>query len=136
MGHIHIGYDNPDLETTERIIKAFDVFLGLPSVWLDKDINRKKMYGKAGSFRMKSYGCEARVLSNFWIHDNRLIEFVYNNTALAVNIVLNDSKIFKDFLKENEDNIQEAINENNIELAKKLYKNIKEKIKTKSKIKV
>lgn len=55
-GHIHIGYDNPDEEITEKIIYAMDMILGLQSVILDPDTIRKKSYGKAGEFRFKPYG--------------------------------------------------------------------------------
>jgi len=51
-GHIHIGYDEPNFKTNIKIIKAMDLFLGLPSLVLDTDKDRRKMYGKAGAFRL------------------------------------------------------------------------------------
>lgn len=55
-GHIHIGYNNPDMETSLNLVKAFDLFLGVPSVLIDPDNERRKMYGKAGEHRLKPYG--------------------------------------------------------------------------------
>lgn len=55
-GHIHIGYDNPSADVNILLIKAMDLFVGVPSVLLDSDRLRKKLYGKAGCHRMKVYG--------------------------------------------------------------------------------
>jgi hypothetical protein len=46
-GHIHIGYENPDAHTTIELIKAMDLILGLQSLVLDTDTERRVMYGKA-----------------------------------------------------------------------------------------
>ena len=76
-GHIHLGWtENRDPMDPQHflscciLIKNLDVFLGVPSVLMDKEGGeRRKMYGKAGCFRPKSYGCEYRSLSNFWLKD-------------------------------------------------------------------
>ncbi len=83
-GHIHIGYDKPNEVTSEQIIRALDLFLGVPSMSLDKDTERRKLYGKAGAFRFKEYGCEYRVLSNFWINDIKHIQWVFDQIDRAV----------------------------------------------------
>ncbi len=79
-GHIHIGWgadipvDHPEhLEICRNIVKVLDLFVGIPSVILDRDSRRRLMYGKAGAFRPKPYGVEYRTPSNFWIfnQDNR-----------------------------------------------------------------
>jgi hypothetical protein len=31
-GHIHIGYEDPSVETSELLVKAMDLFVGVPSV--------------------------------------------------------------------------------------------------------
>jgi hypothetical protein len=61
-----------------------DLFLGVPSILMDKGDVRKQLYGSAGAYRDKPYGGEYRTLSNFWIFDNHLIEWVWNNTSRAV----------------------------------------------------
>jgi len=115
-GHIHIGYEKPRIPITEKLIKMMDLFLGVPSVLMDEDRDRRKMYGKAGAFRIKSYGCEYRTLSNFWITSDKLIEWAFNNTQLAITNVNNKKEISTEDAKD----IQKCINEYDEKLANKL----------------
>ena len=76
-GHIHIGFSElrpVDSESQKVLGVMCDYFLGLPALLLDSDDMRKELYGKAGACRFKEYGIEYRVLSNFWItqEKNRL----------------------------------------------------------------
>lgn len=89
-GHVHIGYNDPDMETSMNIIKALDIYLGIPSVILDPDRERKKMYGKAGAYRLKHYGVEYRSLSNFWIKEQESVEFVFNAIKAAIDFLNNN----------------------------------------------
>lgn len=125
-GHVHIGFPNVTQEKQENVVKSFDILLGLPSVWLDPDTRRRRMYGKAGAFRFKDFGVECRILSNFWIKSDKTINWVYNETIKAVNLALNYdlSEIFEKY----GDNIQLAINESNEDLAKELYLEINKEI--------
>lgn len=93
-GHVHIGYNDPDMETSIDIIKALDIFLGIPSVILDSDRERKKMYGKAGAYRFKSYGVEYRSLSNFWFENEDIVQLIFNGIQMAINFV-NEDKVNK-----------------------------------------
>lgn len=68
-GHVHIGWENPDMETRFDLIKACDVFVGIPSLGEDGDKRRRQLYGKAGAMRIKPYGVEHRLLSNYWMFD-------------------------------------------------------------------
>lgn len=107
-GHIHV-------ETTRdpsEVVRAMDLFLGVPSVLMDKGEQRKQMYGAAGAHRKKSYGVEYRTLSNFWIFEEKLIRWVWNNTERSINSTV-------DVLAE-QDMILEAINNNNKEVAQAL----------------
>lgn len=54
--HIHCGYDNHNIDTSLRLVKYFDMYLGVPSVIVDPDTKRRSLYGKAGCFRLTSYG--------------------------------------------------------------------------------
>lgn len=82
-GHIHVGYDKKAIDH-KRIIRMMDLHLGVPSILMDEGDLRKKLYGKAGAYREKNYGVEYRTLSNFWIFQDRLIEWAWNNTERAV----------------------------------------------------
>lgn len=88
-GHIHVGYNDIRTQTSEDIIKAMDLFLGVPSILMDTDTERRKMYGKAGACRFKNYGVEYRTLSNFWIKTDELRKWAFNNTILAIQAVEN-----------------------------------------------
>lgn len=107
-GHVHV-------ETTKdpvTVVRAMDLFLGVPSVLMDKGEERKLMYGAAGAHRPKVYGVEYRTLSNFWIFEDRLIEWVWNNTSRALNCHFDVSKYADDILL--------AINGNDKVVAKRL----------------
>jgi hypothetical protein len=117
-GHVHFGYDNPTEQKSVEIVKAADLFLGLPSLLLDPDRERRQMYGKAGSFRFKPYGVETRILSNFWLKDENSITWLYNQAQLMFKF-LNEGNTIS-----GEDGIAiaECINSYNIKLAKQLIK--------------
>lgn len=122
-GHIHIGYENPKIETSELIVYAMDMVLGLESMALDTDDRRREMYGKAGCFRVKDYGVEYRTLSNFWIKNDELIEWAYNKTIEAIELV--NSGTLQLFLSKFENRIRECIDTNNKEEALVLLSEIK-----------
>ena len=115
-GHVHVGFtDNggaPTIDSQELVVMFLDLFLGVPSVVLDKDHDRRKLYGKAGAFRPKPYGVEYRVLSNFWIAHESLREWVFNNTYKAL-LYANDSAYRRALLDRHEDIIQ-TINTQNV----------------------
>ena len=108
-GHVHVGADNIDMH---KLVKTMDLYLGVPSVVLDSDAERRELYGKAGCYRPKDYGVEYRVLSNFWLKSNDLMQWVYERTIKAVN----DHKTIE--IPEN--TIINCINNNNVGLAKEL----------------
>ena len=109
-GHIHVETTKDQL----AVIRAMDLFLGVPSVLMDNGEMRKKLYGKAGAFRGKSYGVEYRTLSNFWIFKNELIRWVWNNTERALESVGHLD------VEAEKANILAAINDNNKEIAQML----------------
>jgi hypothetical protein len=89
-GHIHIGWRDEGEINDEHIghcrdlVKQMDWFLGGWSMYVDKDVTRRELYGKAGACRYKPYGVEYRTLSNFWImsSDRRLA--IWNRMVAAV----------------------------------------------------
>jgi len=121
MGHISIGWDNPEQEDQINMIKAMDATVGLESVLLDDDVERKKLYGKAGCFRFREYGIEYRSLSNFWIKTDESLQWAWNTTMKAIDLI-NSGKIEE--VKELGEYIVEAINTNNKQLAQELLTKI------------
>lgn len=102
-GHVHVGWTEGMPVTDELhgnhcrdLVKQFDWFLGAPSIRKDPDVTRRQLYGKAGSFRPKSYGMEYRVLSNWWIKNKESRLWVWNRMQGAVNFMAKReySKVF------------------------------------------
>lgn len=130
-GHIHIGYPDANQKTSELIVKAFDIFVTLPALLIDTDERRRELYGKAGAFRFKEpWGLECRALSNFWIHSDELMRWVYQQTIKAVNCVLDGEA--KELIKKHSKSVVKAINTNDKDLARELMSEIfkEEKILT------
>lgn len=88
-GHIHIGkgtntrlndyLDNPYGKV--GFVRMLDLFLGLPSIFLDKlggTDKRRVLYGRAGAHRDKPYGVEYRVLSPWWKQSEASLGFVWD----------------------------------------------------------
>lgn len=71
-GHIHLGIKRKDPVPDFVIAQFADVYLGLPSVVLDKQEKRRELYGSAGRYRPTEWGIEYRTLSNFWVWDESL----------------------------------------------------------------
>lgn len=83
-GHVHVGTTEVDMLDG---IKYMDLYLGVPSILLDDSpasLERRQSYGKAGAMRPKPYGFEYRTLSNFWMFDDALVRWVFNNTYAAM----------------------------------------------------
>lgn len=108
-GHVHIETK----QDKDSVIRACDLFLGVPSVLMDSGTERRKLYGKAGACRYKHYGVEYRTLSNFWIFKPRHIQWVWDNVGRAL-----DSTIeFDSVLAEQ---VQHTINTGDVSMAKQL----------------
>jgi hypothetical protein len=124
-GHIHIGYENSDEETNIRIIKAMDLFIGVPSVLQEPWSKRKELYGKAGAFRHKDYGVEYRTVSNYYLESKLLTDWVYDATqsALAWLNAGNELEPYMDNVIQqtinsiNKDNAVDLINNFNLKIA-------------------
>ena len=134
MFHIHLGYQNPDVETSLLLIKYLDAYLGVPSVLLDGDTNRRSLYGKAGAFRLCDYGLEYRTLSSYFLRTKTTLTFVWDGIQRAINA------FEQGYILPPADNIQDAINNSNINGARKLIEDYnllaKPKVKTRRSAKV
>ncbi len=121
-GHIHIGWtkgmtpnDAKHIHRGNLVAQQLDYYLGLPSLFWDKDTERRSMYGKGGCIRYKPYGVEYRTLSNAWLGSEGLMRFVYRQAVKGVTELMNGN-----FLPEVYGDIQEIINTSNLREAKKL----------------
>lgn len=85
-GHIHLGQEGGILDDhgyeAVLVIHFLDLFLGIPSLFIDKDPTstlRRFLYGQAGRYRVQEpYGMEYRSLGNFWLSSPKLVELIYD----------------------------------------------------------
>lgn len=110
-GHIHIGFPaEVTMELQISVVKACEYYIGLPSVFMDKDTVRKSLYGASGSFRPKPYGIEYRVPSNFWLSSRILRGWIFNQAIHAYKNYHVMDALPKDAVEE----IRDTINKNDI----------------------
>jgi hypothetical protein len=124
--HLHASWRGPDnIQTIEELIRTMDVYLGLPSLLIDKDTERRRIYGNAGDFRIKVYGLEYRTLGGKLLKDEETIKFVFNNAMKAFEDYNEKANI--DQIIKNQVEIRNAIDTSNEEVAVQLlnYFNIK-----------
>jgi hypothetical protein len=139
-GHLHleIPYGYKELAQKDYVVtfvRLFDTVIGNTCVLLDRDpnqIERRKVYGRAGEYRTPAHGLEYRTPSNFWLRSYPLMSLVFGLGRLAVNIgcnimdhehkdikTLEKSPYRKIFRVCRNRDIQKAINTNDYDLAKK-----------------
>ena len=143
-GHIHIGlpleFRKPDL--MKRLVQLMDVVVGNTCVLIDRNpanAERRKLYGKAGEYRLPSHGVEYRTLSNFWLRSYPLMSCVMGLTRLStaiLNVSLN-SRYYEDWDATEDllsrfkmDNVVKAINTNDFVLAEENYRGLEAFVKT------
>lgn len=82
-GHIHVGCGTRTREWYPLMVLAWDTTAGLLDVMASPDpvlsAKRRKLFGKAGSFREQKWGVEYRVLENTWLRSPKLF---YAHTSL------------------------------------------------------
>lgn len=95
-GHIHIGWtENESIEDRAHMydcteaVKQLDAALFFTSLLWDPDETRRELYGKIGSFRPKPYGVEYRPLSNVWVADPDLHDFIFDTVVKAMELLDN-----------------------------------------------
>lgn len=115
-GHIHIETTRNPLE----VVRLMDLFLGVPSILMDTGEERKQLYGAAGAHRVKSYGVEYRTLSNFWIFEDRLVQWAWDNTQRAVessfDVMVEQERILKAINTNDKDVAKQLVNEYELEV--------------------
>lgn len=112
--HLHIGYKNFNIDTSLLLIKYFDMYLGLPSVFYDPDTKRRSLYGKAGCFRLTPYGFEYRTLSSAMMKDTPTLNMIWSQMIKAI------CAYEKQYTLISPEVVQDVINNSDVEKAKKL----------------
>ena len=137
-GHIHLGRllpadgyygTNAALDNPEALIPIMDVLVGNTCVLIDRDpgnIERRKVYGRAGEYRTPAHGVEYRTLSNFWLRAYPLMSLVMSLARFSSDIVSNPPEYAETLLSlVNMEDIHKAINENDFDLAMANYQKVK-----------
>ena len=126
-GHIHLGMPTSiklDTEKANRMVMLMDIIAGNSCVLLDRDpdnARRRKNYGRAGEYRLKSYGLEYRVLSNFWLKKYVLWSTASGLLRQAVAFYQQPKLADELMSRFNMKDIRDAINNNDKELAMKNF---------------
>lgn len=148
-GHIHIGaasgmpvgnsdwYGNSPavnivLSEPARIIAIMDIIVGNTCVLIDRDpsnVERRKVYGRAGEYRTPPHGLEYRTLSNFWLRSYPMMSFVMSLARMSVSVLANTMP-GRDFERELHQTVslakcQKAINTNDFKLAWENFQDLK-----------
>lgn len=124
-GHMHFTCLQ---KNAPAYVKELDRVLGVISVAMFQywDSPRRRMfYGRAGEYRLPSYGMEYRVLSNAWLAHPALAHFVYEVARVVIGQVAGKTEQNKTLRRFEEWDVTEeeartCINECNVELAVKL----------------
>lgn len=150
-GHIHMGLTGtPALEllrrNPERLVTLMDILVGNTCVIIDRDPNaviRRKVYGRAGEYRLPAHGVEYRTLSNFWLRSYQLMSMVMGLSRMAGSVLWTTLTEYpkspvtvpgaiyqwdaeKDLLDRVDlTSIRKAINRNDLDLALKNFEGVK-----------
>lgn len=101
-GHIHVGYNTDDITRSSydvgvmNRVKQLDYTLYPLSLLWDSSQERRELYGAPGAFRFKPYGFEYRVLSNKWVDDTLLQEWVFKATVRAMQLYDEGHYLYED----------------------------------------
>lgn len=112
--HQHVGFYIQDgerfnIKEVRRFIQLCDIYLGLPSLVLDEDTERRKIYGRGGDYRIKRKGESGKLLiieyrtlgSNMLYHR----DFVFNQLNKVVEAYNNGEQgdpMIKEIINSNE----------------------------------
>lgn len=138
-GHIHLGEHKSRRNTTNPVWRALkqptelallmDIVVGNTCVLLDREkgnVERRKVYGRAGEFRTPEHGFEYRTLSNFWLRHPALASFVFGLARHALVIQGNELQGVCEWGKKltksvSQINVRKAVNKNDFDLAQENF---------------
>jgi hypothetical protein len=131
-GHIHLGHEDSDLVKAlladANTVPLLDIIVGNTCVLLDRDpgnAERRKVYGKAGEYRLPAHGLEYRTLSNFWLRSYQLTSFVLAMCRFALTVA-QDKELVKEIMAAVDiEDVKNAINNNDFKLAYQNFNKIK-----------
>jgi len=121
-GHVHVSWRNPLTESAILFGRAMDLYLGIPSLLVTRQNERRKLYGKAGAVRLKDYGVEYRVLDNYWLPNEKQSAFIFSTCFHIANKLNNMQSFLDEELEFYGDEIQHTINTHDIDGALRLMK--------------
>lgn len=121
-GHIHagIGYKRTAPVIAE-VIRALDAIVGVAGVSLAASFDtpeRRRMYGRAGEFRLPKHGIEYRVLSNFWLASPAIAHLVFELNRFVVRLGMGG--VWRAVWEYDEDETRRVINECDVDGARKI----------------
>jgi hypothetical protein len=139
-GHIHLCLNDRYMSERTRLAPLMDAIVGNTCVLVDRDplnIERRKVYGRAGEFRTPRHGFEYRTLSAFWLQSYPLMSFVFGLSRLAYAVfattIDGSGAPTRVWDAEGEllgklkmENVRRAIDENNFDLAMENYAVLRE----------
>lgn len=137
-GHIHLGLTSSTVfKERERLVVLMDILVGNTAVLMDRNplnAKRRTQYGRAGEHRLPAHGLEYRTLSNFWLRAWPLASGMMGMSRLAVNVLANTVggpacfKAAEEKLLQmvDVDAVIRAINENDVDLAKRNFGVVRE----------
>jgi hypothetical protein len=90
-GHIHIGWtenvnalSGQHRKICEHLIRNLDHYTSFMMKLEGGDTKRRQLYGMAGSYRPKSYGCEYRTPSNVWLTSEKTMRLMFRAVKRAI----------------------------------------------------
>lgn len=121
-GHVHVGWgkdfdinDPAHRADCNLVARQLDYALGITSLLWDPDNKRRSLYGKAGALRYKMYGMEYRTLSNKWLINPAISNYVASQTVSALGNLFRGINYFELF----EDSAKKIIDENIVDWTQK-----------------
>lgn len=135
-GHIHLGLDSTLRPHAVRIVPILDCLVGLPFVMIDRDpeaAERRKVYGRAGEYRLPKHGLEYRTLSNVWLRSYQLMSLAMATARQACAVIYFTTMIAPyggwdaeyDLMKRVDlAKVREAINTNDLSLAREQFEGV------------
>ena len=77
-GHVHVSYTFKTRNEYRTTALLLSTIISLGTTIMGDSRTRRKLYGRAGSVRLKEYGVEVRTPSNIWLANGEWINWIYS----------------------------------------------------------